>query len=121
MAEDGPLPHRYPLKETPGEKPEERTRLNVEESDATLIIYNNALDKGSRFCLARAKEELKPVYIIHSNDSMNHEEFWLWMEINKVKSLNIAGPRESNDRGTYDFTMKALEMIFRKDQAKKTD
>lgn len=112
MAEDGTIPKHYPLRETHGEDPKERTHRNVKDGDATLIIYYKKLDEGSRYTLSCAKEELKPVYIIHSGEEINIAEFILWMEINKVRSLNIAGPKESNDAGVYDYTIKALESIF---------
>lgn len=37
-AEDGPIPARYPLTETAGADYVERTRRNVVEADATLVL-----------------------------------------------------------------------------------
>ena len=37
-AEDGPVPARYPLRETPSADPAQRTRWNVRDSDATLVL-----------------------------------------------------------------------------------
>ena len=48
-AEDGAIPAKYPnLRETETEDSAERTRLNVLNSDATLIFSHGALAGGSR-------------------------------------------------------------------------
>ncbi len=41
MAEDGRISDKYPLIETESEDYAERTRLNVENSDGTLIIFRS--------------------------------------------------------------------------------
>lgn len=47
-AEDGPLPRRYKLRETPSRSYAQRTRWNVRDSDATLIFSAaNSLTGGS--------------------------------------------------------------------------
>ena len=38
-AEDGPLPARYPLRETPSASYPERTEWNVRDSDGTLVLH----------------------------------------------------------------------------------
>ncbi len=38
MAEDGPIPERYPLQETKSDDVSFRTELNVIQSDGTLIL-----------------------------------------------------------------------------------
>ena len=38
LAEDGPLPNYYPLKETESDQVEVRTEKNVNETEATLIL-----------------------------------------------------------------------------------
>jgi hypothetical protein len=40
--EDGPVPDRYPLRETPSADYAERTEWNVRDSDATLILHRGA-------------------------------------------------------------------------------
>ncbi len=46
-AEDGPLPGRYRVRETPSEDRAERTMRNVADSDATLLISHGPLTGGS--------------------------------------------------------------------------
>ena len=46
-AEDGALPARYPLKETPSEEYAQRTTWNVRDSDGTLILTHGAPTGGT--------------------------------------------------------------------------
>jgi hypothetical protein len=43
QAEDGVIPARYPLAETPSEGYSERTRWNVRDADATLTAETGAI------------------------------------------------------------------------------
>lgn len=112
LAEDGRIDDKYPLKETETAEPNDRTRLNVAESNATLIIYRKNLDKGTKLTIQVAKEMLKPVFIVSKNKGFSVEEFRGWMEVHKIDTLNIAGPRESNDEGVYRYAFEVLESLF---------
>src|SRR3989442_8006923 len=46
-AEDGPLPARYPLRETPSASYPERTEWNVRDSDGTLVLHHGRLRGGT--------------------------------------------------------------------------
>jgi len=46
-AEDGVIPARYPLVETPERNYQVRTRRNVEDADGTLILNLGKLDGGT--------------------------------------------------------------------------
>src|SRR3989442_2721366 len=50
-AEDGPLPTRYPLRETPSSSYPERTVWNVRDSDGTLILHRGRLSGGTALTL----------------------------------------------------------------------
>ena len=50
-AEDGRIPAHYPLTELKGADYPARTRRNVEDSDATLIVYNSRLTGGTLLTL----------------------------------------------------------------------
>src|SRR5210317_1948565 len=47
LADDGPIPARYPLQELPGGGYRARTRRNVRDSDATLIVTFGAPTGGT--------------------------------------------------------------------------
>jgi len=111
-AEDGLIPDHYPLEEANFESPQHRTKKNVDESDGTLILYITEPDEGTRFTLQYAKEGKKPVYILKESDKVNSAEFSLWMDVNKIKVLNVAGPKESSEPGVYDFAIKAMKQLI---------
>jgi len=113
LAEDGIIPDRYPLRETASSDPSERTVLNVNDSEGTLIICCTEADEGSRHTISMAKEVKKPVYIIRETDVINPKEFNIWLDVNKINVLNVAGPRESNDPGVYAFALTAMDRLFR--------
>src|SRR5690606_18077806 len=46
-AEDGAIPTRYPLRETPSPDPAQRTLWNVRDSDATLVLSPRPLAGGT--------------------------------------------------------------------------
>src|ERR1044072_489638 len=59
-AEDGPLADRYPLNPARGAGYRERTRLNVRDSDGTVIFSFGALRGGSADTLHDCHELRKP-------------------------------------------------------------
>src|SRR5262245_27188842 len=60
-AEDGPLPPRYRLKETPSSIVSVRTEWNVRDADATVIFSHGKLTGGSALTRRLAREYKKPV------------------------------------------------------------
>jgi len=64
LAEDGCIAEKYLLIETETKDYAERTLLNVENSDGTLIIYKNEMDGGSELTLEFVKEKKKPHFLI---------------------------------------------------------
>jgi hypothetical protein len=63
-AEDGVIPARYPLVETPEPDYETRTRRNVEDSDGTLILNLGPPDGGTALTAAHARQIGKPCLIV---------------------------------------------------------
>jgi hypothetical protein len=47
LAEDGPIPARYNLKEMPTKNFPQRTERNVKKADGTLIVFHGKLTRGS--------------------------------------------------------------------------
>lgn len=116
LAEDGRIPDRYPnLIET--EKPiyEERTRLNVIHSDATLIISEGDLTGGSLFTKQMAEKHRKP-YLHIDLEKVNLEEaaerVRRWIDSVDCRILNVAGPRASSNPGIYDKAKSLLRAVF---------
>ena len=111
-AEDGKITDKYPLLETKSSKYSERTKLNVQNSNGTLIFFNQTLDKGSTLTATLANKYCKPLFYYNFSANTNFSEITLWIDSNKIKILNIAGSRESNSTGIYTKTYTLLNKIF---------
>ena len=102
--EDGPLPGRYLLTEMVTQSYPQRTRKNVAEANATLIISRGRLTGGSALTAAIAGELDKPCLHIDLNLQDHLAAAALikrWLRDCDVDVLNIAGPRASSDPGVY--------------------
>jgi hypothetical protein len=108
-AEDGRIPPHYELIETPSNDYEQRTRWNVRDSDATLIISKSStLTGGSAYTRRCAEELAKPWLHVHpgNDDPKTIKDF---LERHRVKTLNVAGPRASTEPGIYEYVIQVLE------------
>lgn len=115
IAEDGPIPNFYPLKETKRRAYIERTRLNVEESDGTLIITEDAPTGGTERTLEHAERMGKPVLVVEVGDGpddVNITRVRDWVAENGIRIVNIAGPRESTRDGIYDLASAFLQRLL---------
>ena len=111
-AEDGRIPPHYQLTETPSKDYEQRTRWNVRDSDATLIISKSpTLTGGSEYTRRHAEELNRPCLHVHPGND-DPQTIKTFLERNRVKTLNIAGPRESGESGIYDYVTEILERAF---------
>jgi hypothetical protein len=112
MAEDGTLSFRYPLQSTFVLNHLARTEMNVQDSDATLIIYSDHPDKGTESTRQLALMYEKPLFIWNMEKNNNYQYFHHWMKKHNISVLNIAGPRASNDADIYHQTLVLLENLF---------
>jgi len=112
LAEDGRIDEKYPLSETRTTLYAERTRLNVKDSDGTLIIYSGEMGNGTVYTADYARQIKKPLMIVKTDDPGLKNKVLHWIQNNGIKTINTAGPRESTSPGIYDKTMKILEMLF---------
>lgn len=100
-AEDGPIPARYPLRETPTADYAERTEWNVRDSDATLILYRGALAGGSARTAEHAARYGRPLLALDLGRAPDPIAAAGWVRQHGVRVLNCAGPRESGAPGIY--------------------
>ena len=99
LAEDGTVPARYPLTElTRGGYPA-RTEKNVVESDGTLIFNIGKLTGGTKVTVDCARKHDKPYLVVQLDQAPRLEETRSWIEEHGIKTLNVAGPRESKHPG----------------------
>ena len=103
-AEDGPLPDRYGVRETPSDDPAERTERNVADSDATLLISRGPLAGGSALTRAFAAELGKPVLHVELGKlgaAEAADRIARWLGALGCRTLNVAGPRASEEAGIH--------------------
>ena len=112
-AEDGVLPSRYPLRETPSESYSQRTEWNVRDSDGTLILARDALKGGTALTRDLASKLAKPHLLIRLSESPKPEMVLDWLKENRIGVLNVAGPRESESPGIYGEAFEFLSGVFR--------
>jgi hypothetical protein len=120
-AEDGTIPARYALRETPSSAYEVRTRLNIQDADGTLLFTMGAVrTPGSRSTLRCLIEHGKQYH--HCNLAMKDEttirNIRRWLDEcagfgTPVKTLNIAGTRESLALGIGRHVQRILIAALR--------
>jgi len=110
-AEDGPIPSAYVLHETDSSDYVERTEQNVLDADATLIVAREReLSGGTAFTKFCAEQHGRPLLVVCASDGVLKSANALskFIERYKVRTLNVAGPRESQAPGLGKFVDKVL-------------
>ena len=120
-AEDGVIDARYPLIETPGESTLERTRANVGVSDATLIVCLGPAAGGTRDTVDCAAAARKPALVIDLADDEAAPALCAriigWLDANRVRVLNVAGPRESEHPGIHQMARTLVHDLIAAERA----
>jgi hypothetical protein len=120
LAEDGKIPAEFPLTETTSERYEDRTRLNVECADATLVLtYEDEPSGGTKLTVDTAKAANQPVMVLTldraatiEQDKLAAKEIRAWLAVKQPKTLNVAGPRESKAAGIKDHAAQVISLVF---------
>lgn len=114
LTEDGPLHHKYHLKETPGNYYKDRTEKNVMEADATLIFCYRELSEGSLLTLLMAQRHKKPVQVVDLHAlTPSAAEVRRWLMHHRCSVLNVAGPRMSAAPKIYSDVTTYLDKLFK--------
>jgi hypothetical protein len=111
-AEDGVIPPEYTLRETPDADPAQRTRWNVRDSDATLVLSRGAPRGGTALAAAHAAALGRPLLLLDLERQPQAEEVIRWLRDNAVSALNVAGPRESEAPGIYGQALALLRAVL---------
>jgi hypothetical protein len=101
-AEDGRLDSSYHLRETPTAKYDERTRWNVRDSDATLVITIQAKPTGGTGLTLGIARQLRKPYLHIARETMDSLDAVAasvvdFIAQHQVTWLNVAGPRASQE------------------------
>lgn len=116
LAEDGRIPLSYDsLAECDSRNYAVRTELNVEDSDATLIVSHGMLTGGSKLTQDLCRKHGKPCLHIDfcvQNESEAAEELSEWLVRTRCSILNVAGPRASGDPHIYGALKRLLHVTL---------
>ena len=128
LAEDGPIPPRYELRETPSHNYAQRTEWNVRDSDATLLFTIAAqMQGGTALTMDLAQRLGKPWLHVTANaaesDTAAVQEaaarLSAFLAEHQVGRLNVAGPRASQEPGVADFVGRVLGSVWAAGNARK--
>ena len=112
LAEDGTIPARYQLSETPDSDYSQRTEWNVRDSDGTVIFsIAPTLAGGSRQTAELAQRYRKPcLHLSRERDGAAAAgKLRDFLARHGIKTLNVAGPRQSQEPEVAGFTTEVLE------------
>lgn len=111
-AEDGRIPPHYPLRETDSPHYPERTARNVAEADATLVLVRGKVRGGSSLTVKLARQSGRPVLVVDLEASPEAAVVCSWLAEHAVDTLNVAGPRESENPGLHDQAAVFLRAVL---------
>lgn len=122
-AEDGVIPPEYPVTEAPTDRYEDRTRLNIECSDATLILtyeHHDRLTGGTALTknlVAELQKGRGMIVTLESDASMDLDKAAAlkirgWLRSVRPSILNVAGPRESKARGIQNHAAQVVSLVL---------
>lgn len=101
-AEDGRISGQYPLRECTSRNYAVRTRLNVADSDGTLILCRGMLSGGTALTTSEAQRQGRPVLVVDLCQEFDCGPVEEWVAENRIRVLNVAGPRASQQSGVYE-------------------
>ena len=92
----------------------QRTKHNVLDADATLIIYRGRLEGGSQLTRDLATGHGKPLLLcdLHAPPEELLAAWQGWLLSHPIAILNIAGPSEARNPGIYLQASALLELFW---------
>ena len=111
-AENGTIPSRYPMQETESRAYAARTRRNVADGDATLILTRGRPTGGTALTVACAAALGRLHRVVDLQGARVPSDTRAWLCDNAVGILNVAGPRESTTPGIYDEAAAFLQAVL---------
>jgi len=93
----------------------ERTWRNVIDSDGTLIIYDRQLGGGTEETVHFCRQLNRPHQVIDASTVRPEQAADLVCDLVKkynINILNVAGPRQSEWPGGYDYATQMLEKFL---------
>jgi Circularly permutated YpsA SLOG family len=115
LDELGRIPDRYPVRELDHGGFTERTLQNIKDSDGTVIIYCDELRGGTEETVQFCFEQKCAHLLIDAAEISPGRAAELMAEFvrgRKISTLNVAGPRQSEWTGGYDYAFRALDIFL---------
>ncbi len=114
LAEDGIIAAQYLLAETPGPDFAQRTEWNVRDSDGTVIFsIATKLSGGSKRTAEFAVQYRKPwVHLSRQEHGQSAaQKLSDFLIEHQIKTLNVAGPRQSEEPEVAGFVIGTLQRL----------
>lgn len=111
-ASDGSLSMKYQLRETESAGYRQRTKLNVQDSKATLILNVGELDGGTLQTVLFAERMGRPNFVVQLDQCVPDEaaaRIVQWLTAGRFSTVNVAGPREEKRPGVYALALSVLD------------
>jgi len=115
MTEKGRLSPRYKMQEINAIDYDQRTELNVIDSDGTLLFSKGPLKGGSALTKKLARKHLKPCLHVNIDEISQYRAVEIiksWLDVRQIEILNVAGPRESECPQIYDQVLDILKSVL---------
>ena len=112
LAEDRVIPPQYRLTETDSPEYAVRTEKNVVDSDGTLILCRGRTSGGTELTRQLADQYGKPCLVVDLNGPLPADDVYRWISESRIETLNVAGPRESQNRGISAQARQFLEGLL---------
>jgi hypothetical protein len=114
--EAGPLPEKYRLKEMRTASFPKAAEKNILDAHGALVITRGKLKGGSELTRQLAKTHGFPCLHIDLSEGLPAEaarKAKTWVDQNKIRVLNVAGPQESKAPGIRDITFEIVSKIIK--------
>lgn len=117
-AEDGTIPDRYPLVETESSQYPDRTKLNISESDGTVIFTFGQISTAGSHLTVKIANSIKKPWIHLDLDGFELTEAAQvvvdFCQKSNIQVLNVAGNRESVSPGIQDQVRQIIMLVINK-------
>ena len=113
-AEDGPISNKYQLQEMPITSYFRKTEQNVLHADGNLIISHGSLSRSCAYTKMIALKHVLPWYHVNLTKTAIFQAALLilqWIEINKIRVLNVTGSKASEKSTIYEDVKNVLEAM----------
>ena len=115
ITEDGKLHDKYQLQEMPTASYPARTEQNVIDSDGTVIFSRGKPTGGTDYTRQMVLKNKKHMLHIDLNLTTSYDGASLilsWSNLQKIRTLNVAGPRASKDGQIYGEVFRIFQMVI---------